>query len=243
MKPIPSVLFLLTIALFLSSCGGGRASAPGGAKTPVVAEKAQSAFDLFPVAEGNDWTYEMNERTTPRQAAPIANTYDLTFKCTKVTESGDSKDVEIAVTNKEGTVLERILFRVTPSEIYHLGYIIGGKQSLHSQPLLLISYPVKTGHTYQWQAKGPVNSRGQIGDLKATVTVKGEVEADATAERIKAYRVDISMTQTLEGRTNRIQSIYYFAPKRGLVRYWESRLFANGDQGEVLMRLKSHTFK
>jgi hypothetical protein len=243
MKPKLYLLSLLSLAFFLSSCGGGKTSTAGGAKTPVAAEKAESAFDLFPVAPGNDWTYEVNGRSVSRQAGAQFSTYDLTFKCANVTENGNNKDAEIVVTNKEGAVIERILFRVTPSEIYLLGYIMEGQKRLHSQPLLLLSWPVKPGHTYTWKAQGPVNNRGQMGDLSATITVKGEVETDTSAERLKAYRVDVSMTQTLGGNTHRVQSIYFFAPKRGLVRYWDSRLFATGEQAEVLMRLKSHTIK
>lgn len=243
MKSQAYPVLILSLCLFLTGCGGGKTSAPAGAKKPIVSEKAQSAFDLFPIAEGNDWTYEMITTSVSREAGSQTSVSNITFKCVRVTETGNQKDAEILATSQEGKPVEQIIFRITPSGIQLLGYIVNGAKRLYSQPMPLLSFPAKPGQTIQWSAKGPTFNDGKDGDITGTITIKGEVEADTAVERVKAYRVDIALRQSSEGKTAHIQSVYYFAPKRGLARYLDSRILPTGRQIDTTLLLKSHTIR
>ena len=238
-----SVFAGIVAAAFALSCGPSNSGPVTGAKTPVIDNVAESAHDLFPLTEGNDWTYSSQRRQSFPGRPSQTDVSDRVLMVTKVTETGQGTDAEIEVTGEDAADTLLLLYRITDDGIYQLGHRRGDDKLMYSEPFLLLPWPIKEGETFSWEGNGPLLGTGAVGPMKTTVLVRGYIEVDTHTDRYKACRVEVTETYTFDDVEYNTAKVFWFAPRVGLVRYNESVRADTGAAHEALLELTSHTIK
>lgn len=229
----------------IAGCKGGDASAGGGGKTPVKSAEPIAAIDLkpgeeatiFPVAEGNQWTYKVEEAIGSKTGVNRGSA-EATFKITKVTDSPEGKDVEIEV-SAGGKVTNKQIWRITKDGISSVAS--GVKLDKLTPPQTIVKFPIKDGDKYSWSGTGIV--AGKPAKMKSNYTVKGSRVVDTEMGQVQALLIESDTTIEIDAKNKGASRLAtWYKPGTGLVRIQESTQFPSFGR-QALLRLKSFSPK
>ncbi|HWP30690.1 MAG TPA: hypothetical protein VNK96_03050 [Fimbriimonadales bacterium] len=229
------------LAVVLYSCGPTTTPVSQAKQQPVIFYEAKSVADIFPVSEGNAWTYSV-EVEQYSQSGVRRGTGEQTNKVVKIRQVQGGKEADIQMLNAKNEPIGVMTIRVTDKGLYQLG-VKGGNRSLSPdspQPICL--WPLKTGRTVTWKGKALMPGTPAIGAIVMTVEMKGEYETDTPAGRFRAYRVDVTQKYRYQGTDYQTNQVMWFTPKVGLVKTQE-RIVSPKGVNVFMMSLKSHTIK
>lgn len=243
------VAILLLAFVAAIGCGpSGQNAGQSGKQTKVVSAVAKSAAELMPVAEGNAWTYHIEDEIVGVTVQQQRRILERTLKVAKVTRTDAGAQVLIEVLDQDGKVVLSFTLRVNDSGVYQLtGPTPPNGQALQfDPPMPWVIWGAKLDQTTDWSGTGPlpgVSKDGPVkGSMKGGLMYKGEAEVDGMHERFKTMRFDSAQTYTHDGKQMRAVQVVWYAPQVGIVRMMEG--ISDGQiQRSSNWRVKSYTVK
>lgn len=241
--------FLGSVALLgaglalLTACGPSQPPPTAESPTSSAAQNTETstpsvtAFDLLPLKQGNQWTYEVESTQTDANGRTLSVGL-RTWVVKKVTEGNGWKDAVIEERTDKDELVNTYEVRVTQDAISFKSIVQGGKKFTIQPPLPICQWPMKQGEPIEW--KGTGISQDPNLKLKTTITYTGEMEVDAADERVKALRFEIVSEPADGSRVPASQSTYWFKPGVGVVRTVDTQLQRSFVRKTVL-RLKGAT--
>ncbi len=231
---------LAMAALSIVACGKSDQAA-SNAKPPPKIQPAVVApgqeMSLFPVAEGNQWVYEVNTSLQTNQGTRT-NTQEATFRITKVSPEGDGKlaTMEVVI---DGKVSERSQWSVDSSGIYQNS---AGNPVVPFKPRqLIVKFPIANEGTFSWTGTGRRNA-GSNGLQTVNSKILGPQEVDTPMGRLSAIAVESESTWKDAKNTYSMKGTIWWAPNIGIVRYVQA-IGAPGAISTVVLRIKSKSLK
>lgn len=233
----------VAMALLLGSaaCGPSElpAAKPGAAETTDAAEGG-TAHDLFPLAEGNRWTYTIEIEQHVADQSPVISVGTRVWHVAEVTDVGGGKQALIHELNEEEKPVGELVIRVTDDAVHLVSALANGKRYNLNPPLPIGVWPNEPGETRTWSGTG-ISDDPNL-ELETTITAKGMMEVDTASGRVQAYRVDISTRPKGGGGNPASDSSYWFAPGKGIVRNVDKLLTQNTFR-KTTLKLKGETIR
>jgi hypothetical protein len=236
-------LYLAAFAVVIVGCGSSdHAYTPTPVKEPALTSVAPGEeATLFPAAVGNQWTYSVSSQAVI-QGQQQGNAQKITMEVTAVEPVADGQDIKVDM-REDDIVKSHQVWRVTKQGVYQVS-VAGddGKATNFEPPQLLLPFPLELNKEIPWEGKAPAPGLG-ICDFKSKVVDEGPQITDTLAGEMSAYRVVTTSEVTgQKGVKGEMESILWFAPKVGLVRFQQS-LKAPGGATAQTMQLIQYTVK
>lgn len=222
--------------LALAGCKGGDSTGYVPVPPPKV-EKASlkpgDEMSLFPVAVGNQWTYEVNTVVRNAKQQQTSNG-EITFKVVNVEETADGKKAQMEIWAK-GKLTDRQVWTIGPKGIFKVS---AGLKTVttFSPPAPIVLFPLDKYKTFTWEGLGGKVKR------KASSRVLPVQEIDTDEKRFSAYPIE-TKGQNSDGKlVQTTLETNWLVPGVGLVR---NHLIAVSPSvaSEMRINLKSHTLK
>jgi hypothetical protein len=248
MKLTPHVMMagVAATVVFASGCGSGPGSEyQGKPAAKIVPAQVRSGDEqiLFPLKEGNQWTYSVdNQQSIGGQNS--SGTAEITIRVAKVTPDAGGIRADLETVDRNGKVNQRQSWAVSAKGIYQLA--TGNPQVVYSPPQPAILFPFKTGDGFEWSGTGitPLRRNGTSTNKNRVLAAQ---EVDTDEGPISAIPVESS--GTFEAKDDKGQAIKgmsvttaYWAPNVGIVRYRQDLQFGNIRASQTL-RLKAKVLK
>lgn len=218
-------LYLFVGAVALAGCSGGDSGykpkeAP---KVEVAAVTAGQEANLFPLAVGNKWRYEVERVLIASNGQRQQTKEDVTMEVKELSDIEGGKRAILELANK-GVATDRQIWEVRTDGIYQVQ--IGLEKPLvFDPPKKVLSFPITPDQEWTYTGKGPTPF-GSIGEITSTSLTKAAEEVDTNADRVSAYRVEDKnkyKSTTPEGvREGEEETQAFWSPGIGLVRYRQS---------------------
>ncbi len=231
----------LAVLLGVAACGPSElpAAKPDAAEATDATEGG-SAHDLFPLAEGNRWTYTIEIEQHFADQAPAISVGTQVWHVAKVTDVDGGKQALIKELNEEEKAVGELVFLVTEDAVHLVSALANGKRYNLNPPLPIGVWPNEPGKTLTWSGTG-ISDDPNL-ELETTITAKGMMEVDTASGRVEAYRVDISTRPKGGGGNPASDSSYWFAPGKGIVRNVDKLLTQNAFR-KTTLKLKGETIR
>ena len=238
--------FLITIATvaLLAGCGPDVDPKAGTKREPVKAFEATSPLDLFPVSEGNAWTYTIEVRVTaPNGEVVNRHMSEQSYKVISVNETPEGKRARLHILSEDGTKLAEMGLLFTDEGLFQTGFTSEAISINHDpiQPIFL--WPLKTDETHKYSGISYLPGLRRAGPISGEMIYKGEYEVDTASGRYKAFRVDYNQEYQHEGKDYVSVLVSWFTPKVGPVKMNEFISLQNNASQLTIMSLKSYTVK
>lgn len=215
--------------------------------TPATIVPGKEA-ELLPIKTGNTWVFN-GESTQSAGQGTSTNQAEVTFRVTDVTDSPEGQVATVEVTT-DGTLSDRLKWRVGPSGIYQISASVRDKKDgplreVVSNPAVpIVPFPVKPGSNVSVSCVG-VRPIAGVGKYTAKVTTEGVQEVDSDMGRFSALSVTGTSDYSEKNVKFTAHTGTFWAPNVGPVRYI-LEVSATNDKGQAIntttiLRLKSHT--
>lgn len=229
---------LLTVACLavLGGCNQGGGYKPEPPKEVAKASvTAGSETELWPLAEGNLWVYEV--QTAVNQGS---GQRDLTFKVTRSRKEGDATIATIEVL--EGTKhIDSSDWKIDKNGIYQLTST--DQKATYNPPQMLAKFPIKPGETFHQDVNGPAAGTSADPVMQSIdTTCRGTERVDTAQGPMEGVAFESKTTFTYKDKKFVSQATLWFVPKVGLARFVQETA-SDKFSGKEIFRLKSHTAK
>jgi hypothetical protein len=161
--------------------------------------------DLFPAKLGNTWTFKGTAGTVP---------LNMTATVTSST-TAKGKTTAVFKWTQNGQVNQTETYSISSTGVVREASGVGGG-SVISPPLPVIKYPMKVGNSWKW--KGTLKSATQTFDGVADLKVAAKETVKTEAGTFSAYKVDLDLTVTSNGKSLTIKNSYWYAAGAGMVK-------------------------
>ncbi|MBS1723268.1 MAG: hypothetical protein JSS66_09985 [Armatimonadetes bacterium] len=244
------------VALFGSAlvpgCNGSgpTAAAPKTkAQQPVPAATItpENQADLYPMKEGNTWTYKASSTQTAPDGSRSSEA-EITFRIKSVKDTADGKQANVEVSS-DGTVTDHVNWMIDSKGISQVSAEIRDskantvKSVSYEPPSPVVPFPVTPGQFSEMDGVGPRPAAGS-GPYHQTLNVLGVQEVDTESGRMSALGVETVMTYANKDLKFTTTATTFWAPKVGLVRYIQEIVATSNDGRQIsqtsILRLKSH---
>jgi hypothetical protein len=170
---------------------------------------AQSIAQLFPTKAGSTWQFTGSIRAG-NQNQPL----NLGAKIASVNTAGGRTTVVIEWT-ANGSVAQSETYIVTGSEVQRSRSGQGGSGVINP-PVPVLRTPIRIGNAWNW--KGTITTGGQTLNGTANLKIAARERLKTPAGALDAFRVDMTLTISLQGQNQKTTNSYWFAPGVGLVK-------------------------
>ena len=206
-------------------CGPGKASSgtTGSGYVPKAGPALTSAMlppgteaDYFPLAKGNQWTFESESSQMVNGSATRPVKQEITWRVTDVKATADGgKDATFDMIANE-KVIDKQIWHVGKTGISQIG--LGLKLNRFSTPQVVLPFPVKEGATFKWN--GTMKSdKGEVRNGTTDGLVVGPEPIDTLMGSFNALAVESRGGMSGSGSTSKIASRVWLIPKVGIGRY------------------------
>jgi len=231
-----TLAFALLASLTLIGCNSQKASG----YQPKPSKKAEvkpvdpgKEATLFPMAEGNQWTFEV-------EAA--GRTDEITLKVISVSPMEGGIKARLEFTS--GTqVIDKQAWEITSNGIFQLS--AGNPEVTFSPRQTAVPFPIEVGKKFAWKGTAllPI---GQAGPSSHKNEVQAWQLVDSGIGRVTALPIQTyaEFMAKVDGQDvpATMASTTYWSPEIGLVRYVQRIAVGNATSGQTL-RLKSYVVK
>ncbi len=213
------------MAVGCGSSKGGGTYKPSEIKTvPIQKVAAGDGPTLFPVAVGNQWTFESVSEANV-QGQPRVMKQNVTMEIKKVDETAQGKQITMEV-REDDVVKSTQVWRMDDTGLYQVSVTGAGKTGTFSPAQPVLPFPIEDGKIVEYQGTGP-SALGISSSFKGKVTLDGAQLTDTATDQVSAYRV--ASLYELKGQATDtagkkvplagvMESIAWFSPKLGMVR-------------------------
>lgn len=236
----PALLVACALAIPLAGCnrdGAATPAATGEARKVQTLGKEPgqlTATDLFPTTVGAQSSFEVVGNQTGAE---------LTLRVADVQKQGDATTVKLEV--KEGQ-------RVTDTSGWRLDAKGIAQTSArngiaYNPPQMALTLPVTDNAEKKFTGTGPFPSvdanEPTQGQMNGAMRVRGVETVETAMGLIEAVATESVIVYRAGQNQYRQQTVTWFAPKYGIVRYRQSVIRADGQTRNLTLRLKSFTQK
>lgn len=241
-------LFVLCAIVTVAGCGskgGGTTYTPKEVKTATVTPVAAGEDKtLFPIAVGNQWTYESASQAVV-EGKPRSVTQSITMEIKSIEPDGNGQKVSFEL-REEDVVKSTQIWKVDDTGVYQVSVKTETAEAKFNPPQCVLKFPVKVEEEWTYNGTAP-SAVGAASKVSGKSINKGPQLVDSYAGQVSAYRVDTAhtikgslvqagKTVPLEGTMN---SSAFFAPKMGMVRLVQTVQGRAGAETVTLQLLQS----
>ena len=170
---------------------------------------AQSIAQMFPTKSGSTWEFTGSIRAGD-QTQPL----NLGAKIASVNSTGGTTTAVIEWT-ANGSLAQSETYIVTGSEVRRSRSGQGGAGVINP-PVPVLRTPIQIGNAWNW--KGTITTGGQTLNGTANIRIAAREQLKTPAGTLNAFRVDMTLTISLQGQNQKTTNSYWFAPGVGLVK-------------------------
>jgi hypothetical protein len=235
----------LTSAIFVLSLAGCGKSEYEPTKPLVKAKEYKidpaNLANLFPLAEGNTWTYVLESSTQRKGSEAVPGTSEFEYRVKTVVKESDSATRAILEVYRDGERRDEQEWLTDSTGIYQLS--LGNDRKPFSPKQIVIKFPFKDGEMYTWEGDGPtpIGVRGHM-KYSSKIDSMQPIDTDVAGEKMVGLFVENAGTfKTSEGEGILAQNTW-FVPGVGLARY-KQVLKLKDVEAVLTLRLKSYTVK
>jgi hypothetical protein len=197
--------------------------------------------NLFPFAEGNTWTYNM-ESSLQVPGKPAQNSdSEYQYKVARVVKESDTATRAILEVYRDGERKDDQEWLVDSTGLYQLS--MGANRTAFNPKQIVLKFPIKAGEMVTWEGTGPLPIGG-IGTLK--YNFKAEelqiIDTDVKGETMKGLFVENAGTFKNDKGEGILAQNTWYVPGVGLARYKQVIKLKDGE-AVLTLRLKSYTVK
>ena len=169
----------LGAAALLYGCGGGAPSEASAHKKDAPASlKQPDGASLLPLAQDDEWTYEVKE-SVQGNGAPAGSSMELTFKVTKVEQvNGGTRATMDVMTGKN--LVNKLVWEMNSQGLYQVAAGMKLVEFHPMQPALL--FPMSKNTEFPWQGTGLMGVGDKAGSGKFTNVVIGPELVDTAGK-------------------------------------------------------------
>lgn len=232
--------FLIFVALFAIGCGSNSGSYQPQSVKPVAqaAVRPGDEANLFPLKEGNQWTYTVESATRIGNQTGSGRA-DMVFKVVKVTPTGDGVVANIEVKTSTAAEPSQQVWEVNKRGIYQRSVDTPPVPFTPMQPVVL--FPLEPGRKFSWKGTG-ITAGGKLGTSTINSTILPLQEVDGESGRYSAVGVESRGTFANGAAKGQMASLAYWSPGSGLVRYRHEVAYEN--RVEILtLKLKTKSVR
>jgi hypothetical protein len=240
-------LFLLCAAVVVAGCGskGSSGYTPKPIKTATVTPIAPGEDKtLFPVAVGNQWTYE-SVSDSVSQNQPRRVTQNITMEVKAIEPDGNGQKVTVEL-REEDVIKSTQIWKIDDTGVYQVSVKTEQAEAQFTPPQCVLKFPVKVDEEWTYEGVAP-SALGIKSNNKSVSTNKGPQLVDTYAGQVSAYRVDTKTELTgsamQDGKSVPLagsqMSSAFFAPKMGMVRLVQTVQGRAGAETVTLQLLQS----
>lgn len=244
MNSNPKTCFVLLPAaagIALAGCGSAESEYKPTPSKPVEVVEVQPGEErsLFPLKEGNQWTYT-GQTASRVQGRPSTTDFEMVFKVVKVVPRGNGSlaDIEVS-TNLPNSKVDYQRWEVNDKGIYQV--TLGNPPVAFSPAQPIVLFPLTADRTFVWKGRG-MTPAGQPGTSTLDGTILAPQVVDTANERVSAYGVESKGTFQAGDAKGQVESISYWTPGVGLVRY-QQRIAVGQNAAVQTLRLKTKTLR
>ena len=169
------------------------------------AQAGQGGKSLFPTGQGSRWSFKGK-----------AGTQELSMEAVITSsKTAGGKTTVLMRWTLNGQPVQDETYIVTASGVSRAKSGAGGSVSV-SPPVQVIKNPMVVGKSWTW--KGTISPGAQTIAANATLKVGAREAVKSAAGTFNAFRVDMVLNFSVQGRAFKIPNSYWFAPGAGLVR-------------------------
>lgn len=238
---LPFIALAVAAAVSMAGCGSSGSNYKPTPIKPVeeVSLKTGEEESLFPIKEGNQWTY-VGQTVTRVGGRQAATDFEMVFKVVKVTAKGNGQVANIEVTtNLPNSKVDYQQWEVNDKGIYQLS--VGNPPVPFSPPQPIALFPMEADRTFAWKGGG-MTPGGKSGQSNLTGKILAPQEVDTASERYSAYGVESKGTFTVDKANGRVASFAFWTPGVGLVRY-KQEIVVGENLAVQTLRLKAKTLR
>jgi hypothetical protein len=211
--------FLFAGLVLASGCGSGGSNYQPKPSKPIdpVALKPGEEATIFPMAEGNQWTYVAELSRQAGNSAAQVDTFDVVFAINKVEDTPNGKRAHVTVTvDQPNSKPDYQVWLLNDKGLYQISVGTGRVPFEPAQPAIL--FPAETGREFTWKGTGmtPIAAKGT---LTTTSKVLAPQLVDAETGRYSAIPVETRGTFATSDAKGLVASTAYWSPGVGLVRF------------------------
>ncbi len=241
MKHFKFIPAALVTACLIGGCGSSSSTATTGTKAPPVAPAEVKPGDeatLFPIAVGNQWTFDEQEAIVAGNGQRRTGQAEVTLRISKVSDANGGKQVTLDVltggklTNRQGWLLTKDgLFQNQT----------GLKLDPVKPPQPIAKFPIKEGEVTKWAGVGTFGDDHQAKQT-SELTTKGSRLVDTDMGQVSAILFQsVSTIQTTKTKGTTEMSLW-LRPGTGIAKIEQKIMFAAGRQ-IIELTLKNFTPK
>ncbi len=239
-----NTLITLVAVGLLAGCGPEVDPKAGTKQQPVKAFEAASPLDLFPVSEGNAWTYTIEVRVTAPNGEVINRRMsEQSYKVVSVNDTPEGKRARVHILAEDGTKLAEMGLLFTDKGLFQTGFTSETITINHDPIQPIFFWPLKADETHKYSGISYLPGLRRSGPISGEMVYKGEYEVDTASGRYKALRVDYTQEYKHEGKDYVSVLVSWFTPKVGPVKMNEFIALQNNASQLTIMSLKSYTVK
>lgn len=225
----------------IAGCGSsGSAYKPTPAK-PVEAANVKAGDEklLFPLKEGNQWTYT-GQTVTRVQGRQASTDFEMVFKIVKVTPKGSGAVADIEVTTTlPNSKVDHQRWEVNDKGIYQVA--VGNPPVAFNPPQPIALFPAEPDRKFAWKGTG-VTPGGGNGTANLESKTLAAQEVDGATDRFSALGVETKGTFQVGKAKGQVASMAFWSPNVGLVRYRQEIMVGENVAVQTL-RLKAKTLR
>jgi len=230
--------FIAPVLAMAWGCGGPEATPPATVPAGPFALSASDESTLIPMASGNQWVYSVEE-TVQREGVPDETTKnEMIWRMVNAREGKEGTLVTCEMV-LGGKVVDRQVWTKSSKGFFQLTGLMDTASFSSPQPIVV--FPVKQGQKADWLGLGPTPN-GSVGRIKFSTEVMGPEDVDTETDRLHAIAFHSTTEFTVKGTTGHCETVSWFKPGLGLVRYRSAVAFGK-TASSIVLRLKSSTVK
>jgi hypothetical protein len=170
---------------------------------------AQSIAQMFPTRAGSTWEFDGAVRAG-NQTQPLK----LGAKIASVNSAGGKTTVVVEWT-ANGNIAQSETYIVSGNEVLRSRSGQGGSGVINP-PVPVLRMPIRAGNSWNW--KGTITTGGQTLNGSANLRIAARERLKTPAGNLDSFRVDMTLTISLQGQNQKTVNSYWFAPGVGLVK-------------------------
>ena len=204
-----------------------------------AAVKPGEEASLFPLKEGNQWTYSVESMTRIGNQTGTGRT-EMVFKVLKVVPTGDGVVASIEVKTTTPNAKPDIQsWEVNKRGIFQRS--VGNPPVPFSPMQPVMVFPLDPGRKFSWKGTG-ITAGGKPGTSTVNSTILPIQEVDGDSGRYSAVGVESRGTFAIGTAKGQMASLAYWSHGTGLVRYRHEVAFENRTE-MLTLKLKTKSVR
>jgi hypothetical protein len=230
-------------SLLLAGCGKSEYQPVAKPATPKKEYKIDpnNYANLFPFAEGNSWTYNLESTAQNSKGEELKTTAEFEYRVKTLIKESDTAKRVILEIYRDGEVKDEQEWMVDSTGLYQLS--LGASRKAFRPKQIVLKFPIQEKDLVKWEGTGPVPNGGE-GKMKYEFKTDQlqPIDTDVAGESMMGLFVENAGSFVGPKGEGILAQNTWYVPGVGLARY-KQVVRVNGGEAVITLRLKSYTVK